>query len=377
MEHSSSGSRTTIRRWVRSDEPQEGWWPWGLIPLIGLLALALIAFLYVAPKNVEAETQSEAQRQLNRAGLGWATATADGQKLRVTGTAPGAVTSELREQVTRAASVGNCEVFGCEVIVELRAGTAPATTPTPMAKPAVAERFHDFTFVATGDSIVLEGEVESEDVRRQLVAAAKKHFEKVEDKLTISTENATKGYPLAYRRALPILAMLESGRATWTNGMFDVTGLVSQANDAPAREAFTVADKSLKLGKINLIVKEAADRCDQEFAAALAAVAINFRTSSAIIAPSSRPVLAKLAETAKACAGTLAIEGHTDSDGKEDSNMALSRSRAEAVAQALGALGIEDDRLAPKGFGESKPIAPNTTPVGKAKNRRIEVRVVR
>ena len=68
----------------------------------------------------------------------------------------------------------------------------------------------------------------------------------------------------------------------------------------------------------------------------------------------------------------MTVEGHTDSSGPEDHNMVLSEFRAESVKAYLAAAGIDEARLASSGAGESKPIAPNDTPEGKALNRRVE-----
>ncbi len=70
----------------------------------------------------------------------------------------------------------------------------------------------------------------------------------------------------------------------------------------------------------------------------------------------------------------LQIEGHTDNVGSEASNLALSDKRAAAVKQSLVAnFGIDAGRLESKGFGPSKPAAPNDTPEGRQTNRRVEI----
>ena len=66
------------------------------------------------------------------------------------------------------------------------------------------------------------------------------------------------------------------------------------------------------------------------------------------------------------------IEGHTDSDGEESFNQKLSEDRAAAVKSMLVKLGIDASRLESKGWGESKPLSENSTPEGKANNRRVE-----
>ena len=71
---------------------------------------------------------------------------------------------------------------------------------------------------------------------------------------------------------------------------------------------------------------------------------------------------------------SLTIEGHTDSVGADDFNMILSQKRSDSVRQYLLEKGIEASRLKAVGFGESKPVATNNTSIGKAKNRRVELK---
>ena len=68
----------------------------------------------------------------------------------------------------------------------------------------------------------------------------------------------------------------------------------------------------------------------------------------------------------------FSVEGHTDADGGDDTNMELSKARGKAVMDKLIAMGISKDRLKSNGYGESKPIDNNSTPEGKANNRRVE-----
>ena len=68
----------------------------------------------------------------------------------------------------------------------------------------------------------------------------------------------------------------------------------------------------------------------------------------------------------------FSVEGHTDSDGDDSFNQTLSEQRAETVVNALIEKGIDKSRLTSKGWGESKPLSDNSTPEGKANNRRVE-----
>ena len=70
---------------------------------------------------------------------------------------------------------------------------------------------------------------------------------------------------------------------------------------------------------------------------------------------------------------TVRIEGYSDSSGKRDENLALSRARAQTVADALTDLGIDAKRIEVQGFGESFPVAENASAKGRAQNRRVEI----
>jgi outer membrane protein OmpA-like peptidoglycan-associated protein len=102
---------------------------------------------------------------------------------------------------------------------------------------------------------------------------------------------------------------------------------------------------------------------------------INFETASAVIKPESFTVLDQVAAQLRAHpeVKSMRIEGHTDSVGADDYNQRLSQARSESVLKYLMEKGrIEKARLLAKGYGESKPIAPNSSPRGRAQNRRVE-----
>lgn len=105
---------------------------------------------------------------------------------------------------------------------------------------------------------------------------------------------------------------------------------------------------------------------------------ILFDTAKATFQQQTYPVLEAMLAILKEYPTTkFALEGHTDSDGKDASNMTLSENRAAAVKNYLIEKGIVADRLTSAGFGETKPIDTNKTKAGKANNRRVEVKLVK
>ncbi|MBO9198748.1 MULTISPECIES: DUF5723 family protein [Niastella] len=107
---------------------------------------------------------------------------------------------------------------------------------------------------------------------------------------------------------------------------------------------------------------------------AIAAKAIYYMSGKDIIQKVSYPKLDIVVKVLKADpALQISIEGHTDNLGKPENNLKLSAKRAQAVKNYFIKKGITESRITAQGFGDSKPIAPNKTPQGRAKNRRVEL----
>ncbi len=104
---------------------------------------------------------------------------------------------------------------------------------------------------------------------------------------------------------------------------------------------------------------------------------VHFATAKFRVLPDSFPLLDQVVQVLNDFPKMrVSIEGHTDSVGKEASNMRLSQHRAEAVRDYVLSKGIVPDRLQATGFGPTKPIASNKTGRGRAQNRRTEFRIV-
>lgn len=102
---------------------------------------------------------------------------------------------------------------------------------------------------------------------------------------------------------------------------------------------------------------------------------LSFDVGSASLSAGQEPLLDKLVGAIELFPGTtVRVEGHTDDTGSRDANLRLSRRRAEAVARLMEIkLGNPEGTIPTEGFGPDRPIGPNSTAEGRAKNRRIDV----
>jgi len=103
---------------------------------------------------------------------------------------------------------------------------------------------------------------------------------------------------------------------------------------------------------------------------------VHFESDSAELTPASIAILDKAVKTLKRRSDiNVEVAAHTDSTGSDAYNLDLSKRRAASVMHYLSSHGIDAKRMTSKGYGESSPIANNKTKEGRAKNRRVELRV--
>jgi outer membrane protein OmpA-like peptidoglycan-associated protein len=103
---------------------------------------------------------------------------------------------------------------------------------------------------------------------------------------------------------------------------------------------------------------------------------ILFAIDSYDLNEASKSNLSELSKTLQKYDDTnILIEGHTDNTGTKEHNLTLSEQRAKSVATYLKSYGVSGSRIATNGYGESQPVADNTTTEGKSKNRRVDVAI--
>lgn len=135
----------------------------------------------------------------------------------------------------------------------------------------------------------------------------------------------------------------------------------------PVNFLSTMSPDTISLeGVLSALKKETTIRLDD----------LSFEYNSAEISDSAATILDIAAVFLAGNEVTVEIAAHTDDVGSPEFNQQLSGRRAASVVEALVARGIAADRLVPKGYGESQPIADNSTEEGKAQNRRVEFKIL-
>ncbi len=104
---------------------------------------------------------------------------------------------------------------------------------------------------------------------------------------------------------------------------------------------------------------------------------VTFDVGSATLKPQFRDTLDKIARSMVQYPDSLIdVYGHTDSTGSDAYNQTLSDNRARTVAEYLSMRGVSAARIRSRGFGETMPVADNATEDGRARNRRVEIKIV-
>ena len=195
------------------------------------------------------------------------------------------------------------------------------------------------------------------------------------------------GWPARVLAGVEALAELDNGSLLVRADTVEVTGLTG-SQQARARVA-QILSRQLGQGqtfKVDVKYVEALDplsalptpqECAAGVTAVLSAGKITFEPGSAEIDSSASGLMDALAVALTDCkAVAMEIAGHTDAQGSEDGNRALSQARAEAVLVALQGRQVDVSGMRAVGYGETQPIADNADEAGRETNRRIEITLI-
>ncbi|MFY2823762.1 OmpA family protein [Ruegeria sp. MALMAid1280] len=238
--------------------------------------------------------------------------------------------------------------------------------------------------------VQMRGRLGDETQRDMVDSYARAAFgsEQVHIATRIAPDGLPMGWPVRILTGLEALAQLHNGALTVTPDDLVLNG-ISHDPETKAQIAGLLSEKLGDAQEFTLSITyqeppEPADKlpdpevCEERIAEAQASTKIAFEPGSATVAADSRDTVNQIADILRECGPIrLEIQGHTDSQGREEMNQQLSQSRAQSILNELRGRRVPTASFTAIGYGETQPIADNGTEEGREENRRIEFRLIR
>jgi OmpA-OmpF porin, OOP family len=226
--------------------------------------------------------------------------------------------------------------------------------------------------------VVVSGTVPDEATRQAVLTRAREVFgvDRVVDQLGVGNLVAPPNWTGYLQKIIsPELKQVSRGQISISGNVIDIKGEVG--NEAVRQQL--VSEMSTRLNTTYTVrngLRVGAAGQDQ-VDATLANRTIEFETGNSSLTRTGRDVLDLLVPVLQRLPGrSFEVTGHTDAQGSRPQNIALSAARADAVKAYLVAKGIGAESIATSGAGPDRPVAGNESADGRARNRRIELRVV-
>ena len=238
-------------------------------------------------------------------------------------------------------------------------------------------------------ALLIEGRLPDGRIRDSVGAFARARFGSGAVSMEARLDDSLpSGWSVRVLTALEALAELHHGQARVRPERLELSG-VSGNPDASAVVSRILSDGLGQGADFSVRVQydEALDpvqqaptpeRCEERIQGILTVNKITFAPGSAALDDESREALDLIAEVLRDCGEMeMEVSGHTDSQGRAETNLALSQARAEAVINALLARRVLVSGMQARGYGAEQPIADNATAEGREINRRIEFALIR
>jgi len=328
--------------------------------MFGVLLLLLL-ILIVVPiymQRIPTVLVERIDTKLKSQGIDWVSIRAEGRDIILSGVAP---TIELHQEAVRLTK----EVAGVHRVNDK---ISPIViTPYRM----------DINY--NGKELTLQGYFPSKEGKVELLRALNKVYQgRVIDKIDIGA-----GEPphwellnkvlMTHLKPMSLAAVNIVGKKLHISGKiasWEEKEKITEALNVFTKHGYTVHNHIVSLD-------EAMQVCQNKFNTLLREEKFEFESGKSVLKEKNRQLLQALSDIALLCPGSkIEVIGHTDNRGNHQQNMDLSLERAKVVVAKLFSLGVSFERLDARGAGESAPIATNETDEGRAKNRRIEFKVI-
>lgn len=383
--HSPAPGETTIRRTSRTSySPAVPWLPLILAALLVPLLLTALATLtgFGQRDSIENDLAARSGQALTAAGISGGTVSFSGRDATISGVSA----DDARAAEQAVGGVEGVRVARAEA-GDTGPGTGPDGTGSGSDEPAgPAADTAPLAVAVEGRTVTLGGAVPDDQARAALVEAAesKAAGRTVVDNLTVDPA----ARPVDAKALGALVGALASGNAdsgaTFAKDSVTLTGAAASAEDkaAAAAAAGALAPGSTVDNQLTVSGKSAAasDRkaVQRRIDTLLADRPITFLPDSADLTASGAATVRELSRVMKAERGIrIEVGGHVArTPGDAATAQRLSVQRAATVKALLGRLGISAGRVSAKGFGDSEPIASNSTTEGQAANRRVEIDVL-
>ncbi|RKQ71324.1 BON domain-containing protein [Litorimonas taeanensis] len=347
--------------------------------LLGIICLAIVALVYaliVGPKY-SGIMGSDIERALSANGYENVSVEMHGHVATLKGEVASMDDMRGAVETAQTAECSNCEAKSPwhKVLSDLTVKKVVTPVQTP----------YTFDIIKDEDgSITLNGFVENTEERDALLMKARSTFSGTinDNKIKLANGAPDANWLNVIQSGMDELNLLEKGRFQMEDTGFLINGEASSVDvrnrinemsakvSAPYSGAANIQVENLAADAIGDVTSKTI--CQSLFDDLKSGREINFESARAEIkGNSSFDLLGELASAANQCESfRIKIEGHTDSLGDDDFNQDLSERRANTVLAFLSAQGVARDRMSAVGYGETLPIADNSTAEGRVQNRR-------
>ncbi len=346
-----------------------------ILLLLALLALIILTWFCVYkhhPNSIQQDISDRVQEALDQENMTAFSSRVDGREVYLT--------ANTVSESERDAAVDRVEsIWGVRTVTfEGQVGQVekPADIPefTPPLPSATLDAEYD------GNSINLSGVLASTEDIALFIDHVQAEFGQgitINNNLVVGSDDSSLSI---LKQGLAGLSSLSSGSLSLNSQVLTLSGEVASPDiQQKTQSTFAQLSSSYNDFDFNTNLQIAAtyddQACQKRLNALVANTNIRFESGKADIRIESFPLLKRISVVAQSCDAVLHIKGHTDSNGNADFNLALSQQRAASVKEYLNNSNVDASRLKASGFGESQPIADNSTATGRAVNRRIEFNV--